>query len=1310
MKKVCLFFGLMLAVCVGAYMLFPGMVSDVYLDAAYFVQSAVEKPVQIFGAMEVRDYDEIGAFSEGMAPARIGDRWGYIDRLGNLAIAAKWQEAHAFSDGLARVEGDSGYGYIDRSGNLQIQAKWDKGVDFADGYAWVSKYDFMTSKTDYYILNKKGEKKKIPSDSVTLLEPFSQGLAVAQQGRNVGFINTEGNFEIAASFSQAKSFSHGLAAVCLDGKWGYIDKKGHFVIANVWEEAFSFRDDGQGIVKGRNDSSYRFIGRSGFTKADVKWNVDPSVLGDPQSVDELFRHVRKWSDLADMPVTYAGYSEGLTLVKAADGSMGMLDRSGKMVIDTYADEGNINPWREWSSLDVFSSGLALGEIGNGRAYGYINKRGQRVCEAMYYEATRFDEGLATALYGGNFYHILYTDDVAQEVVSELFDQGEYEKIGNLVSRSAAKCYVWETYNKNDTKQMESFFAKTVERLMKEEAYLAAAEIYSSLHDQDACMNAYLMHAEKRIAAGAYDEARKVLVSGQIRASGMSGDVQKRAQDMLLRIDYFEASALLEGGDYAAAAEAFGALGGYEDAAQRIKEAYYRHGEQLKAQGRMEEAMRMMVKAGDYADAHEQVEAYYLPEVRALTARGEYRKASMALMKIGMPEFMREAYALRSHYLMDERIAWDKYGWKRVIALSADGTPHINNEDQSISYSKLLKEEKDLVAVEVCSDTVFGLRRDGTVFTHNKFYDVSSWTDIVALASGRNFLIGLRADGTAVLAGNAVYGKYDVKDWQDVIAIDCTYEAAYGLRRDGSLIGIGKTGNAISDRNGWHDIVDIAIGTHAAALRADGMILLAIGDQTHQIQAPEGTIAIDTISTNVVCLLEDGSVAAPQSIADIQFEIKDYRNQVALIDGKIFVDSEGNLLADEIEKNFVLDETRAEDRFVPPAVMMGSKEEWLPHAQDLMANGAYRRAMELLAFRRDDPQAKEMYEQAACALADELNAGRDYEGAAALYELLGDDGNAAEMKTGVYYQEAMRLLEEGEKERAVSLFEQAGDYLDAAQQAENIRSEVNAGRYAQVEALRAKGRELEALYTLRRLGDSKSLKEAYAGLYAYPRKKPGFETGSDVDWTLTKKGTIRLGDRLKELYPKIGNMSGFVTAAGNHKMAFGLTAQGELYRASRAQESGWELEATDIAAVDCTAYNWIALRTDGTVLVSWWESLSDYYDIPEGALDLSGWTDIVAVEIYDLYALGLKKDGTVVAKGIGMSEMDVEAWTDIVDITCGRDISAGLRSDGTVVATGSNQKLIRQVEGWTDIVEIAALPSAATVYGVRRDGSVVKAED
>ncbi|MEG1677087.1 MAG: RCC1 domain-containing protein, partial [Clostridia bacterium] len=45
--------------------------------------------------------------------------------------------------------------------------------------------------------------------------------------------------------------------------------------------------------------------------------------------------------------------------------------------------------------------------------------------------------------------------------------------------------------------------------------------------------------------------------------------------------------------------------------------------------------------------------------------------------------------------------------------------------------------------------------------------VSSWTDIVAVASGAFHTIGLRADGTVVAVGNNEVRQCNVSGWTDI---------------------------------------------------------------------------------------------------------------------------------------------------------------------------------------------------------------------------------------------------------------------------------------------------------------------------------------------------------------------------------------------------------------------------------------------------------------------------------------------------------------------------------------------------------------
>ena len=80
---------------------------------------------------------------------------------------------------------------------------------------------------------------------------------------------------------------------------------------------------------------------------------------------------------------------------------------------------------------------------------------------------------------------------------------------------------------------------------------------------------------------------------------------------------------------------------------------------------------------------------------------------------------------------------------------------------------------------------------------------------------------------------------------------------------------------------------------------------------------------------------------------------------------------------------------------------------------------------------------------------------------------------------------------------------------------------------------------------------------------------------------------------------------------------------------------------------------------------------------------------------------LKADGTVVCSGIALG--DAAEWTDVVDIACAKGLLLGLRRDGTVVAAGVGAEGATEVDGWTGIAAIRAFEGLAV--GIGADGSL-----
>lgn len=92
-------------------------------------------------------YEVAGEFNEGLAPVKVGGKWGFIDKSGHMVIQPKFDDIpdywsqlpKGFSQGLAAAQYGGKVGYIDKNGKFVIPASYVSGSSFtADGFAYVN--------------------------------------------------------------------------------------------------------------------------------------------------------------------------------------------------------------------------------------------------------------------------------------------------------------------------------------------------------------------------------------------------------------------------------------------------------------------------------------------------------------------------------------------------------------------------------------------------------------------------------------------------------------------------------------------------------------------------------------------------------------------------------------------------------------------------------------------------------------------------------------------------------------------------------------------------------------------------------------------------------------------------------------------------------------------------------------------------------------------------------------------------------------------------------------------------------------------
>lgn len=273
-------------------------------------------------------------------------------------------------------------------------------------------------------------------------------------------------------------------------------------------------------------------------------------------------------------------------------------------------------------------------------------------------------------------------------------------------------------------------------------------------------------------------------------------------------------------------------------------------------------------------------------------------------------------------------------------------------------------------------------------------------------------------------------------------------------------------------------------------------------------------------------------------------------------------------------------------------------------------------------------------------------------------------------------------------------------------------------YAAAEELYQQGRIAEAAIAFGKLGDYSDARERSFALWDKVAVRNTVAVGSFHTLALKNDGTVYVAgenvsnwntmtqkaERIDEEYSQcdVADWSDIVAVSAYGVNSVGLKADGTVVIAGRIEQIGLKEEIDgwqDIVSISVRGNNVLmGLKMDGTVVTA-----SKYVDVP----DISGWSDIIAVEAGG-HLVGLKSDGTVVAAGDNQrGRCDVESWTDIIKISNGGNYTVGLRADNTVVATGQNEYGQCNVQNWADIVDVTAKGHYSTI-GVKSDGTTVMA--
>lgn len=159
----------------------------------------------------------------------------------------------------------------------------------------------------------------------------------------------------------------------------------------------------------------------------------------------------------------------------------------------------------------------------------------------------------------------------------------------------------------------------------------------------------------------------------------------------------------------------------------------------------------------------------------------------------------------------------------------------------------------IVSVDIYGTFTIGLQEDktavitGQTYSGIKISDSERWNDLIDVAAGEQFVVGLKSNGDVIADGHDGDHQIDANGWKGIIAIDAGSRFVVGLTKTKELIFAGYD-NGQADKfdslsneqkEEWKDVVNISAsggqklgrgGGHTVGLKSDGT-LVAVGDNS-----------------------------------------------------------------------------------------------------------------------------------------------------------------------------------------------------------------------------------------------------------------------------------------------------------------------------------------------------------------------------------------------------------------------------------------------------------------------------------------------
>lgn len=203
--------------------------------------------------------------------------------------------------------------------------------------------------------------------------------------------------------------------------------------------------------------------------------------------------------------------------------------------------------------------------------------------------------------------------------------------------------------------------------------------------------------------------------------------------------------------------------------------------------------------------------------------------------------------------------------------------------------------------------------DGTVFMNNiakeEYPEVEEWKEIISISSSSNSVVGLKKDGTVVATGDNYEGKLNTQEWSKIVQVKAGVWGTFAVRENKTLVYAGKLPENQKEnfeKYQWNNLKVIEGNWDLIGIDKDGNILSTIGDAFSKLTDIK-QVALSNAGDEIAFLDENG-VATVYSLYGDRFLEKtwtDIQQITYYYSNLILLDFEGKILTSDSFSEFNL---------------------------------------------------------------------------------------------------------------------------------------------------------------------------------------------------------------------------------------------------------------------------------------------------------------------------------------------------------------------------------------------------------------------